>query len=218
MIDTNDVFENAVRGSTLHSEDNGEFEKSLMDSKILWLFLVTGIAYIGFTYYSKTIDSEDLVVKKEVVAKIKIKPELIATVDVKKQNSSEEAYLNALKSIESELTEEDETVNLDTKEQMSLSAAMNDLVEETISTDKTTYAKELKKEIEIEKENFSTAIAKNGVNEKPRKIIVKKGDTLQGISSKFYGDPMNYKRIIASNDSLNIDETIYEGQTILLPY
>ena len=218
MIDTNDVFENAVRGSTLHSEDDGEFEKSLMDSKILWLFLVTGIAYIGFTYYSKTIDREDLVVKKEVVAKIKIKPELIATVDVKKQNSSEEAYLNALKSIESELTEEDETVNLDTKEQMSLSAAMNDLVEETISTDKTTYAKELKKEIEIEKENFSTAIAKNGVNEKPRKIIVKKGDTLQGISSKFYGDPMNYKRIIASNDSLNIDETIYEGQTILLPY
>jgi len=218
MLDTNEVFENAVRGSTLHSEDDGEFEKSLMDSKILWLFLVTGIAYIGFTYYSKTIDSEDLVVKKEVVAKIKIKPELIATVDVKKQNSSEEAYLNALKSIESELTEEDETVNLDTKEQMSLSAAMNDLVEETISTDKTTYAKELKKEIEIEKENFSTAIAKNGVNEKPRKIIVKKGDTLQGISSKFYGDPMNYKRIIASNDSLNIDETIYEGQTILLPY
>ena len=218
MLDTNEVFENAVRGSTLHSEDDGEFEKSLMDSKILWLFLVTGIAYIGFTYYSKTIDREDLVVKKEVVAKIKIKPELIATVDVKKQNSSEEAYLNALKSIESELTEEDETVNLDTKEQMSLSAAMNDLVEETISTDKTTYAKELKKEIEIEKENFSTAIAKNGVNEKPRKIIVKKGDTLQGISSKFYGDPMNYKRIIASNDSLNIDETIYEGQTILLPY
>ena len=220
MIDTNDVFENAVRGSTLHSEENGEFGKSLMGSKIVSVVLLAGIAYVGFNYYTQTMSSEPLVVKKEVVAKIQIKPELIATVDVK-PNSSEEAYLNALKSIESELTEERETVDLDTKEQMSLSAAMNDLIEETTVADNTTYAKELKKEIGVEEKKTnasSTAIAQKSVKEKARKIIVQKGDTLRGLSSEFYGDPKNYKRIIASNDSLNANDTIYVGQTILLPY
>ena len=219
MIDTNDVFENAVRGSTLHSGENGEFEKSLMGSKIVSVLLLASIAYIGFNYYSKTVHNEPLVVKKEVVAKIEIKPELIASVDVK-SNNSEEAYLNALKSIESELTQERETVNLDTKNQMSLSAAMSNLTDETMIAENTTYTKELKKEIgsELKKVETPTAIAQNSVKEKARKIIVKKGDTLQGISNEFYGDPMNYKRIIASNDSLNYDDTIYEGQTILLPY
>jgi len=165
------------------------------------------------------VHNESLVVKREVVAKIEIKPELIASVDVK-SNSSEDAYLNALKSIESELTEERETVNLDTKSQMSLSAAMSNLTDETMIAENTTYTNELKKEIgsEVKKVETPTAIAQNNVKEKARKIIVKKGDTLQGISSEFYGDPMNYKRIIASNDSLNFDDTIYEGQTILLPY
>jgi len=220
MIDTNDVFEDAVRGSTLHSEENDEFEKSFMGSKIVSVLLLAGIAYVGFNYYGKTMSSEPLVVKKEVVAKIKIKPELIATVD-EKPNSSEEAYINALKSIESELTEEKEAVDLDTKEQMSLSTAMNNLIEETTVADNTTYAKELKKEIGVEekKANASTAIAQKSVKEKARKIIVQKGDTLQGLSSEFYGDPMNYKRIIASNDNLHMtDDTIYVGQTILLPY
>jgi len=220
MIDTNDVFEDAVRGSTLHSEENDEFEKSFMGSKIVSVLLLAGIAYVGFNYYGKTMSSEPLVVKKEVVAKIKIKPELIATVD-EKPNSSEEAYINALKSIESELTEEKKAVDLDTKEQMSLSTAMNNLIEETTVADNTTYAKELKKEIGVEekKANASTAIAQKSVKEKARKIIVQKGDTLQGLSSEFYGDPMNYKRIIASNDNLHMtDDTIYVGQTILLPY
>ena len=217
MLDTNDVFNNAVRGSTLHSDDNSESNKSLMGSKIVSVLLLTGIAYVGFNYYSANMTNEALVVKKQIVAEIQTKAELIASVDVKPSNS-EMAYLNALKSIEGELTEERETVNLDTKSQMSLSTAMNNLTDDTKIADNTTYANELRKEIGSKSEESSSLVANNSVNEKARAVIIKKGDTLQGLSDKFYGDPMNYKRIIASNDSLHFDDTIYEGQTILLPY
>jgi len=217
MLDTNDVFNNAVRGSTLHSDDNSESEKSLMGSKIVSVLLLTGIAYVGFNYYTANMTNEALVVKKQIVAEIQTEADLIASVAIK-PNNSEEAYLNALKSIEGELTEEREIVNLDTKSQMSLSLAMNNLTDETMIADNTTYANELRKEIGSKSEESSSLVANNSVNEKARAVIIKKGDTLQGLSDKFYGDPMNYKRIIASNDSLHLDDTIYEGQTILLPY
>ena len=218
MIDTNDVFENAVRGSTLHSDDNNESNNSAMGSKLVSMVLLAGIAYVGFNYYTKTSNSEALVVEKKVVAKIESKSDLVVSVNTK-TNHSEEEYLNALKSIESELKEEREPLNLDPAKQMNLSIAMNDLVEETSSTDNTTYAKELTKEIGVEKVNSSTKIAKNSIKEKARKIVVKKGDTLEGLSNKYYGDSTNYKRIIASNENLHTtDDTIYAGQTILLPY
>jgi nucleoid-associated protein YgaU len=221
MLDTNEFFEEAVKGSTLYSQEHESSDRSGMGSKVLSVLLLTGIAYIGFVYYSKTKSSDEaLVVKKEVVAQIKIKPEQIAMADTHQSSSSEEDYLNALKSIESELAEE-KTVHLETKDQLSLSAAMNNLIEDTTIADNTTYAKELKKEIgvEVEETKPSGVVVQNSTQEKARKIIVKKGDTLQGLSSEFYGDPMNYKRIIASNENLHTtDDTIYVGQTIFLPY
>ena len=216
MVDTNDVFNDAVRGSTLHNDENGEVEKSFMGSKILATLLLSGIAYIGFNYYSTTVNSEALVVKKEVIAKVQTKTDVIASVTTE-TNHSEEEYLKALKSIESELREEREPLNLNPEKQMNLSVAMNDLIEEATSLDNTSYAKALNKEIASETKT-TTVVADNNIKEKARKIIVKKGDTLRGLSSEFYGDPMNYKRIIASNDSLHLDDTIYEGQTIILPY
>jgi len=129
--------------------------------------------------------------------------------------------MNALKSIESELTEERETLDLNPKRQQSLSTAMSNLVDDSSLADNTTYTKELKKEIgsEVKKIKTPAAIANNSVKEKARKIIIKKGDTLEGLSNKYYGDSTNYKRIIASNENLHTtDDTIYAGETILLPY
>jgi len=216
MLDTNEFFENEAKASFLHRVESEESEKSFMGSKILSVLLLAGMGYVGFNYYHKTtVDDEALVVKKEVVkkeivAKIKIKPELIATAD-DSSNSDDEAYINALKSIESdELTEEKKRVDLD------LNRAMRNIIEDVKVAENTSYTKELKKEIGVE---ASTTMVQNGLKEKVRKIIVKEGDTLQGLSTKFYGDPMNYKRIIASNDNLHMtDDTIYVGQTILLPY
>lgn len=229
MFDTNDVYNNAVRGSTLHTEENGHFKKSLMGSKIVSVLLLTGIAYVGFHYYTTNITAEALVVKKELVAEIQTKSELIASVNVK-PNNSEEDYLNALRAIEGELTEERENVNLNTNEQMSLSSAMSDIMEDNVLADNTNYTKELRKEIDTEIDVVvdttsiivdtatNSTIVEKSSQEESRTVIVKKGDTLQGISNKFYGDAMNYKRIVASNDSLKYNDTIYVGQTILLPY
>ena len=219
MLSTNDVFNEAVKESTLHINANGHLNRSLMGSKVLSLLLLTGIAYVGLNFYTKTMKSESLLLKKEIVAEVQEEPKLIASVNIKK-NSSEKEYLDALQSIESELIAERETVDLDVEKQMNLGAEMSNLINDSTLADNTTYTKELKKEIgsEVEKVEIPTAVAQSSIKEKTRKIIVKKGDTLQGLSNEFYGDPMNYKRIIASNDSLNIDETIYEGQTILLPY
>jgi len=214
MVSTNDVFNEAVKESTLHINANGHLNKSLLGSKVVSLLLLTGIVYVGFNYYTKTMKSEPLLLKKQMVAELHEQPNLIATVNIQ-SNSSEKEYLDALKSIESELTVKRETVDLDVEKQLNLGAEMSNLIENTTLADNTTYTKELQKEIGSEVERVEIPIA---VKEKTRKIIVKKGDTLQGLSTEFYGDPMNYKRIIASNDSLHIDETIYEGQTILLPY
>jgi len=219
MVSTNDVFNEAVKESTLHINANGHVNKSLLGSKVLSLLLLAGIVYVGLNYYTKTMKSEPLPLKRQIVAEAHVEPNLIATVNIK-GNNSEKEYLDALKSIESELTAERETVDLDVEKQKNLGAEMSSLIDDTTLADNTTYTQELQKEIgsEVEKVEMPTVVAESSIKEKTRKIIVKKGDTLQGLSTEFYGDPMNYKRIIASNDSLHIDETIYEGQTILLPY
>jgi len=225
MIHTNDVYNDAIRESIIHTEKEGSF----MGSKVVATLLLTGIAYIGFNLYNptSTISTIDkaLIVKNELVAEIQNESELIAVADT--SNSEEEDYLNALRSIESELTEERENINLDASEQMDLSLAMNNLLTDSTFSDDSNYANELRKEIGVKKE---IAVKKVALKEKTvenidiqklaeqRVVVVKKGDTLQGISNKFYGDAMNYKRIIASNASLHANDTIYVGQTILLPY
>ncbi len=95
-----------------------------------------------------------------------------------------------------------ETPNLN---QMNLSEAMSNLVDETIA-DNSNYTNDLKKEVITESKS------------KGRIIVVKKGDTLESISQEFYGTPMRYKEIMASNSNLlDNSNVIYEGQKITLP-
>jgi len=226
MFDTNDVFNEATRGASIHTEDNGDSEKSLLGSNVVAILLLAGIAYVGLNYYGATITTADktLVVKNELIAEIQVESETLVESKlevVAKVSNSEADYLSALREIESELTEERENVNLDTTEQMSLSSAMNNLMEDKVLADNTEYTQKLQKEIGIELNEIADSasiIADNEMIKDSRTVVVKKGDTLQGISNKFYGDAMKYKRIIASNDSLISNDTIYVGQTILLPY
>ncbi len=227
MFDTNDVFNDAVRGSSIHAEEESNNENFLLGSKLVAILLLATASYVGFsTYSSMTSTDEALVVKNELVAEIQVKSESFVTnkiINVSEVlTNSEEEYLSALRNIESELIEERANIDLDTHEQMSLSSAMNDLMNDNVFADNSGYTSELRKEIgvELDEEAVDSAsfIVDNNELEKSRTVIVKKGDTLQGISDKFYGDAMNYKRIIASNDNLNSNDIIYEGQTILLPY
>ncbi len=220
MFDTNDVFENAVKESVLHTDEN---TKKGMGSKVVSLVLLGSLAYVGFNVYNERLSLDKaLVVKNQLISDIQVESENIAAlvepVEVASIDSSEEAYLQALKEIESELVNDQVNVNLDTDEQMDLSMAMNNLLEDVSLADNSQYTKELKKEIGIEDEAQMVDASLLNETQDKRVIVVKKGDTLQGISNKFYGDAMNYKRIIASNDGLINNDTIYVGQTILLPY
>ena len=233
MLDTNDVFNDAVKGSILHSEDELDSKvKSKMGSKIVAILLISSVAVVGFNFYmpKNTLDTDLVVshetpievkaeVSKKIVAEVKVKSE---PVEVATVLDSEDEYLNALKGIEHELTQEREVATLDTEVQLELASAMSNLLDDDVVSKNSSYMDKLQKEIKVEvKKDIETTavIANNESKEKVlRKVIVKKGDTLQGLSDKFYGDAMNYKRIIAINDNLNSNEIIYEGQTILLPY
>ena len=217
MFDTNDVFNDAVRGSTLYADDKNSVESGI-GSKVVAMLLLTSVAVVGLNFYSPISPVDNtLVVKNELVAEIQSKSELLV---VAKVSDSEEAYLSALKEIETELTEERESINLETKEQSDLSSAMSNLMDDTLLADTSNYTNELRKEIGIElSESVDNSIVVDiSTKEESRTVIVKKGDTLRGLSNKFYGDELNYKRIIASNTSLNSNDIIYEGQTIILPY
>ncbi len=232
MFDTNDLFNDAIRGASIHAQESENRRGgSLVVFKILLLLLLLSVLYIGFKIYTSMQLEEELIVKKSIITKIQQESESLIKKDLsidKLSNSrdSDEEYLSALREIESELIEKNEKVNLDSKEQLELSMAITNIVEEVeeeVLADSSDYTRELKKEIGVEEKMeeslVDSSIAYDSSDlKKGRKIIVKKGDTLQGISNKFYGDAMNYKRIIAINDNLSANDTIYEGQTIYLPY
>ena len=233
MLDTNDVFNDAVRGSTIHMDE--DTVQSRIGSKVVAMLLLSSIAVVGFNFY-KPVNSDDtnlvvktakvaqntllkkneVIAKNELIAKIQTKSEQLVVAQV---SDSEEEYLNALRGIENELNEERETVNLNAEDQLELSSAMSSLVDDSLA-DASDYAQKLKQEIGVESDKplKIAAVTSDKTTEDCHAVIVKKGDTLQGISSEYYGDAMDYKRIIASNDSLRTSDTIYEGQTIILPY
>ena len=53
---------------------------------------------------------------------------------------------------------------------------------------------------------------------KTRVITVRKGDTLASIANKFYGNPMEFKRIIRANRSIRSSSTmLHLGQKVVVP-
>jgi nucleoid-associated protein YgaU len=117
---------------------------------------------------------------------------------VEVKNSTEIDYIKALASLENEL--DDEVL----KSELTVEEAS-----ETAS-----YISTLEKEI-----GMKPKLHQEKHVQEPRTIVVKKGDTLQSIANRYYGNTQEYKRIIASNVTLtNSNNMIYEGQTIILPY
>lgn len=122
-------------------------------------------------------------------------------------------YLIALESMEVDVLDnsQQESVALSSMtetpdlNQMNLSEAMNNLVDETIA-DNSNYTKDLQKEVISENKS------------KSKLVVVKKGDTLKRISNKSYGNSMKYKAIMASNSNLlDNANVIYDGEELILP-
>jgi len=55
-------------------------------------------------------------------------------------------------------------------------------------------------------------------NENNRFVIIREGDTLAKISKKFYGNSMQYQKIIDANYRLKKSAKLYIGQKISVPY
>lgn len=181
MFNTDEIYNEAVKNSSIHYEDNTKQEKSGFLLKLIIAVLISLLGYLGFAYYSKISVDETLVVQPEQI--------------VQAQNASEVDYMKALASMENEL--DNETV-----------------VDENEALDTASYISKLQKEIGVEGET-----EKEDTSKESRTIVVKKGDTLQSIANRYYGNTQEYKRIIASNTALtNSNNIIYEGQTIILPY
>lgn len=144
MFDTNDVYDEAVRGFSSHARDNKDTKKSLMGSKVLAILLLAGVSYVGLSFYDsdKSID-KTLIVTHELISEIQMKPKLFIENTL---SNSEENYLRALRAIESELIEDRESINLNTSKQMNLSSAMNNLVNDSnMLAENTTYTNYLPK-------------------------------------------------------------------------
>ncbi len=79
---------------------------------------------------------------------------------------------------------------------------------------------QIKENIEKKESKIVTTKIKK---EKPKKpqykvIVVKKGDTLASISERFYGNPMEFKRIIRANRDLKRGSThLHLGQKLIIP-
>ncbi|HHD81646.1 MAG TPA: LysM peptidoglycan-binding domain-containing protein [Campylobacterales bacterium] len=191
MFNTNDIYNEAVKDAIINEED--KVANSTSFYKLLFLVIILfGLLYGGVYYYNNTLSvDKSLVIENQEAL-------------VEGSVNSDEEYMDALSLIDNELSKDESTAPTLSTTQKELTLAMNDLImDETKKS--SSYVKELENEI-------------NGEASKQRTIVIKKGDTLRSISNKFYGNSMAYKRIVASNDALKNDTTIYEGQTIILPY
>ena len=233
MFTREDDYTRAIKGASIHAQEK-ESKKKTFITKMFSLTTFALLGYVGFNYY----DNNELKFSRNLPALALNQPtvinatyspiELPESVQVEENSENEvdeslivkDDYLIALDDMEIDILEdnrpnENEIVTApDTKAvslaQTNLSTQINSIVDEAIA-DNSTYTKELKKEISPKAQKNNTI--------KSRVVVVKKGDTLASLSKKFYGNPLKYKKINASNSNLFQESNIiYEGQKIKLPY
>lgn len=241
MFTTEDDYTRAIKGASIHAQEKANKKKTFI-SKVFSLTTLALLGYVGFNYY----DGNELKFSKTLPALALNQPNIInatytpielpesVQMEENKEDDIDESlvveeeqhkivkddYLIALDNMEVDVLEdnqvnENEIVSPINEKavslaQVNLSTQINDIVDEAIA-DNSTYTKELKKEISPKAQKNNTI--------KSRVVVVKKGDTLASLSKKFYGNPLQYKKIIASNSNLfQKSNIIYEGQKIKLPY
>lgn len=162
---------------------------------VIWnLFLLTSlvsIGYLGFNY-----------LKNETTIFNDALPNQTAVMGVSDTKSDSE-YLEMLNSIEVEMSTNDVS-----NKELSLSSAMNDVVNTSTIRDDSLYTQAISKEIDS-----------NVYHKNYRVILVEKGDTLGSISEKFYGNSMEFDKIIEANEKLDKNsQVIHVGQKLNIPY
>ena len=67
-----------------------------------------------------------------------------------------------------------------------------------------------------EKKDFPPLVIEKEKDEFPKEYVIKRGDTLGGISKKFYGSFKHYKKIMQANNIVNAND-LKVGQKIIIP-
>jgi LysM repeat protein len=190
MFDNN---EDEYRKATQDAQVNAYARKRGMGFLIVvWnLFLLlsfTFLGYLGFNYIkNETTIFNDNPVSKTVVMGVS-------------DTKSDSEYLEMLNSID----EIDET----TKNSLSLSDAIDDVINTSTLRDNSLYTQAIAQEIDG-----------NKYHQNSRVIFVEKGDTLGSISEKYYGSSMEFSKIIEANEKLSQEhQVIHIGQKLNIPY
>ena len=183
-----DEYLKATQNAQVNTHSNKRAMNGVM---IVWnLFLLasfTFIGYLGFNY-----------LKSETGLLNDALPNQTAVMGVS-QTKSDREYLEMLNSMEMDI--------VNTKE-LSVSTAMNDVVNTSTIKDDSLYTHAISQEIDG-----------NTYHKNSRVILVEKGDTLGSISEKYYGNSMEFDKIIEANEKLNKDsQVIHIGQKLNIPY
>lgn len=200
MFNTDEIYKDAIKNSRIHYKNTTQKQSSGLVWKSTVFVLMLPVGYLAFSYYNTLSVDDSLVVQQES--------------NVEVTNSATIQYRQDVKSIDKASGQQAVSNNVAANEQTELSLAISDIVEEGDALNTEVYISKLQEELAI-----VTKLDQKEKTKVPRSIVVKKGDTLQSIAQKYYGNPQEYKRIIASNHALTKNKnTIYEGQTIILPY
>jgi len=183
-----DEYLKATQNAQVNLNNNKSTFRGLV---VTWnLFLLTSftiIGYLGFNY-----------LKSETTLFNDTLPSQTAVMGVSDTKTDRE-YLEMLNSMEMDII---------TKKELSLSDAIDDVINTSTIKDDSLYTQAISKEIDSDV-----------YHENSRVILVQKGDTLGSISEKFYGNPMEFDKIIEANEKLNNDfQVIHVGQKLNVPY
>jgi len=182
-----DEYLKATRDAQVNLHTNKSTFRGLV---VIWnLFLLSSfifIGYLGFNY----LKNETLFFNNTTSQ---------TTVMGVSDTKSDSEYLDMLNSMDMDI------VN---KKELSLSVAMDNVVNTSTIKDDSLYTQAISKEIKS-----------NTYHKNSRVILVEQGDTLGSISEKFYGNSMEFDKIIEANEKLNNNsQVIHVGQKLNIPY
>ena len=199
MFDTEEEYLNATK----HAEINICKEKKTTKSKLLIVNLFMGVAllYLGFLYLKNETDLLSM--------SSSYKQGVLGVSEVVDDNEySDEELIELLKVTETDTTGHNINKGYGTKNHhKELTNSMKVLMNESNIKSQSSYTKAIARELDDKKSGF-----------KGRIVIVKKGDTLSSLSSKFYGNPRSYFKIIQANENLSQRTHLLQvGQAIKVP-
>ena len=185
-----------------HNDNN---RSSIYFFKSLFLVSTIGImGYFGFNYINS---SEDIPKKTKVMGVSHINPdETTIQTPIVKQDTS-----HIRDNIKDIVNNYEESRKVQYKKPEDISNELNNMVDAF-------YNKKASIPVELSGmvDEFYKEDSKESKNN--RVVTIKEGDTLALIAQRFYGNAMEYKKIVDANRQLKKSTTLYIGQKIKIPY